>query len=285
MSYLFQRVSRRVSLLLLGIVVFALTLTGCYTKLGTVASSEDTPPKATTVAASPSSDAAARTFSNADTLDAVDAFFQDFDHHSLKYLDPSDRALVKQATRLLKKRADAEISYATYRGRIHDFRLNHPGFYGNFFGDPFYATYDLRYTRLAELRQRINTFVDPRNGIRNTAGFYCNPYSYDPAFKQCRGFSYAASDFFSLPLSFEPTFASARDFSSPASGLLADLEETHRGRTVPHRPTDLAPAEDDPAEGEEEEVDRSTDSRVPRPVPAVTKQLLEIESPETIETL
>ena len=202
MQSLFRRVSRLSVLPFLGTVVLALALTGCYTKLGTVASSEDTTPSTTTVAdASSSSDRLDRTQSSGtDTLDAVDEFFQDFDHYALKYLDPSDRALVKRATRLLEARADGDISRATYRDRLNDFRLDHPGFYGNFFGDPFYATYDLRFTRLAELRQRINTFVNPQNSFRSTASFYCSPFSYDPNFGGvCRGFQYAASDFFILP--------------------------------------------------------------------------------------
>ena len=203
MSLLFWRAPRLSSL---AAIVLGIVLTGCYTKLGTVASSESSPEQTVTDAsaiteAPTSSDGADRTRSaSADTRDDVDDFFQDLDHYALKYLDSSDRILVRQATRLLKERADTEISQSAYRDRLNNFRTEHPDFYGNFFGDPFYATYDLRYTRLAELRQRINTFINPQNSIRNTAGFYCNPLTYDPAFNgRCRGFTFAASDFFLLP--------------------------------------------------------------------------------------
>jgi len=203
MSLLFRRAPRLSSL---AAIVLGIVLTGCYTKLGTVASSESSPEQTVTDAsaiteAPTSSDGADRTRSaSTDAQDDVDDFFQDLDHYALKYLDASDRILVRQATRLLKERADTEISQSAYRDRLNNFRTEHPDFYGNFFGDPFYATYDLRYTRLAELRQRINTFINPQNSIRNTAGFYCNPLTYDPAFNgRCRGFTFAASDFFLLP--------------------------------------------------------------------------------------
>lgn len=203
MSLLFRRAPRLSSL---AAIVLGIALTGCYTKLGTVASSESSPEQTVTDAsaiteAPTSSDGADRTQSaSTDARDDVDDFFQDFDHYALKHLDASDLALVRQATRLLKERADTEISQSAYRDRLNNFRTEHPDFYGNFFGDPFYATYDLRYTRLAELRQRINTFINPQNSIRNTASFYCNPLTYDPAFNgRCRGFTFAASDFFLLP--------------------------------------------------------------------------------------
>jgi hypothetical protein len=203
MSSLFQRAPRLSSL---AVIVLGIILTGCYTKLGTVASSESSPEQpvtdASAIAEAPtSSDGTDRTQSaSTSARDDVDDFFQDFDHYALKYLDASDRALVREATRLLKERADAEISLSAYRDRLNNFRTEHPDFYGNFFGDPFYATYDLRYTRLAELRQRINIFINPQNSIRNTVSFYCNPLTYDPAFNgQCRGFTFAASDFFLLP--------------------------------------------------------------------------------------
>ena len=203
MSLLFRRAPRLSSL---AAIVLGIVLTGCYTKLGTVASSESSPEQTVTDAsalteAPTPSDGADRTQSaSTDARDDVNDFFQDFDHYALKHLDASDRTLVRQATRLLKERADTEISQSAYRDRLNNFRTEHPDFYGNFFGDPFYATYDLRYTRLAELRQRINTFINPQNSIRNTASFYCNPLTYDPAFNgRCRGFTFAASDFFLLP--------------------------------------------------------------------------------------
>lgn len=203
MSLLFRRAPRLSSL---AAIAFGIALTGCYTKLGTVASSESSPEQTVTDASAiteaPTSSDGADHAQSASTAarDDVDDFFQDFDHYALKHLDASDRALLRQATRLLKERADTEISQSAYRDRLNNFRTDHPGFYGNFFGDPFYATYDLRYTRLAELRQRINAFVNPQNSIRNTASFYCNPLTYDPAFNgRCRGFAFAASDFFLLP--------------------------------------------------------------------------------------
>ena len=259
MSFFFRGLSRDNALPLFAPLVLALALTGCYTKLGTVASSESTLEQTTTDAPAvseetPPSDAADRTQSSStDTQDAVDDFFQDVDHYTLEYLDASDRALVKQATRLLKERSDSEISRSTYRERLNNFRLDHPGFYGNFFGDPLYATYDLRYTRLAELRQRIDTFINPQNSVRSTASFYCSPYSYDPNFGGlCSGLQYTSADFFFLPSgSFDPAQAlpSRPNASFAVASRLSDQRATmkhgadsHTLNSEEERPRENAPA-------------------------------------------
>ena len=251
MSSPLPRVSRMRSLPLFALLVLALGLTGCYTKLGTVASTSSSGPTAAQTSpvaeATPSSEAAVPSPSaHADTLAEVDRFFREFDHDALEYLSPSDRLLVERATRLLTARADGDISHAAYRDRIYRFKQEHPAFYGNFFGDPFYATYDLQYTRLAELRRRINIFVNPQNGIWNTAGFFCNPMSYDPNFGGvCQGFSFSPGDFFFSP--FSPLHAnrgglfyasavtphwSYASYATPSWGVLATAPDggtAHRG--------------------------------------------------------
>lgn len=243
MLSLFRRAPRLSSL---AAIVVGTVLTGCYTKLGTVAPSNSSPEHAVTDApavseAHLSSDGTDPAQSaGTDARNDVDDFFQDFDHYALKYLDSSDRTLMKQATRLLKERADTEISRAAYRDRLNDFRTEHPDFYGNFFGDPFYATYDLQYTRLAELRQRIDTFINPQNGARRTASFYCNPFTYDPAFNgRCRGFTFAVSDFFLLP--------SGPEFDQDHDRILATRRNIGaRSRSVNPAPRDINSAPHDP---------------------------------------
>jgi hypothetical protein len=112
----------------------------------------------------------------------------------------SDSHLVALATALQKARADTEISFGEYREGVQIFQQNHPGFYGNFFGDPFYATYDVRYSRLTWKRQFAEPDINPQNSFRNNDWFFCSPFAYDPAFNgQCRGFTFLASDFFFLP--------------------------------------------------------------------------------------
>jgi hypothetical protein len=249
-----------------------------------------------------SSDGTDRTQSaSTSARDDVDDFFQDFDHYALKYLDSSDRALVRQATRLLKERADAEISLSAYRDRLNNFRTEHPDFYGNFFGDPFYATYDLRYTRLAELRQRINIFINPQNSIQNTVSFYCNPLTYDPAFNgQCRGFSFAASDFFLLPSG--PGFGQ-RDLPSarghdwiltarrdigirprsvdPASRVPDTSRIPGGGAPTPDRPTP-DPSTSDAAEAVA--IDAPPSSAPETPTQTPSRLVSEIEVPDAVRT-
>lgn len=106
-------------------------------------------------------------------------------------------------TQLLKARADTKISHSTYRDGVQYFKKHHPQFYGNFFGDPFYATYDVQYARLVRARQHAELQINPRNSYRDRTSFFCHPLSYDPAFEgTCSGFTFAASDFFFLPSPF-----------------------------------------------------------------------------------
>lgn len=110
----------------------------------------------------------------------------------------ADSQLVEVATVLLKAREDMEISYSTFRKGIWEFRTRHPDFYGNFFGDPSYATYDVDYFKMDRLRYLAALEVDPFGGLAGM--FACNPLWYDPAFGGlCRGFSFAIADFFAWP--------------------------------------------------------------------------------------
>lgn len=117
----------------------------------------------------------------------------------------SDSKLVALATALQKARADTKISHQEYSDGVQVFRQHHPGFYGNFFGDPFYATYDARYMRLALERQLAEPDINPQNSFKTNDWFFCAPSTYDPAFGgRCRGFTFAVTDFFVLP--FGPAF-------------------------------------------------------------------------------
>lgn len=110
----------------------------------------------------------------------------------------TDTQLVEVATALLKAREDMEISYSTFRKGIWEFRTRHPDFYGNFFGDPFYATYDVDYFKMDRLRSLAALEVDPFGELAGM--FACNPLGYDPAFGGwCRGFSFPIEDFFLSP--------------------------------------------------------------------------------------
>lgn len=121
----------------------------------------------------------------------------------------SDSTLVDLAVSLQRARADTEISFHEYREGVRLFQQHHPGFYGNFFGDPFYATYDNRYHNLTWKRQFATSTIDPQNGFRKNTWFFCWPSPYDPAFGgDCRGLKFAASDFRFLPSG--PAFAEGR---------------------------------------------------------------------------
>lgn len=115
----------------------------------------------------------------------------------------SDSNLVDLATALLDARADTKISHSTYKKGVRYFQENHPTFYGNFFGEPFYASYDVQYIQLVHARQRAELSINPQNSYWDETSFYCHPLSYDPAFGGvCSGITYAASDFFFLPSPF-----------------------------------------------------------------------------------
>jgi hypothetical protein len=92
-----------------------------------------------------------------------------------------DQQRVRLATKLLKARADTEISHDAYRKDILYFQNHYPGFYGNFFGDPLYATYDVDYQRLVRERQLAAPEINPLSSFWSSTRFFCNPLSYDPA--------------------------------------------------------------------------------------------------------
>lgn len=125
----------------------------------------------------------------------------------------SDSQLVDLATALMKARASTKISHSTYQEGVHYFKLNHSQFYGNFFGDPFYATYDADYFRMTRLRYLASLEVNPFQSSLSTM-FFCNPLSYDPAFRgKCQGFHYAVKDFFLVPFRYRGVFSTR--FSTP----------------------------------------------------------------------
>ena len=118
---------------------------------------------------------------------------------SLRRANPDSREeLVSLAKSLQAARADTEISFDEYRDGVRFFRTNYPAFYGNFFGDPFYATYDVQYQRTARAAWLAGLDINPHRGFRSMTGFLCAPHGYDPAFG-CRSWAYRPSDFFSLP--------------------------------------------------------------------------------------
>ena len=174
---------------------------------------------------------------------------------SLKQAAPitaSDSKLTALAIALQKARADTEISYDTYRDGVEVFRKHHPGFYGNFFGDPFYATYDARYMRLTRERQFAEPDINPQNSFQNSDWFFCAPFTYDPAFNgRCRGFKFAVSDFFFLPSG--PAFGrqdlASNGYSARTLATRKDVSSRSRSAgSVPHTPDTLrAPAADIPA--------------------------------------
>lgn len=131
----------------------------------------------------------------------------------------TDAQLANLATSLLKARANTEISHSTYQEGVRYFRLNHPQFYGNFFGHPYYATYDVHYLQMARYRSLASTEADPLTGLPGL--FSCNPVWYDPAFGgTCEGFKYASSEFLILPSGFSPSRpASSRCSQTVAEGF------------------------------------------------------------------
>ena len=171
------------TIVVLGLLAFGLT--GCYTQLK-VAGSESTAPRAE-----------ASVGESQDVREG--AIDPDNPVRSLRRAHPESRAeLVSLAKRLQEARADTEISYSEYREGVHFFRTNYPSFYGNYFGDPFYATYDIQYHTTARDAWRAGLDVNPHRGFRDGTAFLCAPHGYDPAFG-CRSWAYAPSDFFFLP--------------------------------------------------------------------------------------
>ncbi|MFB6272013.1 MAG: hypothetical protein ABEL51_03860 [Salinibacter sp.] len=181
----------------------------------------------------------------------------------------SDSQLVGLATALMKARADTKISYSTYQKGVRVLKNTHPGFYGNFFGDPFYATYDSDYFNMVRYRRIAGRKVNPFSGLSGM--FSCNPLGYDPAFNgRCRGFEFALRDFFLLPTGFTSAIASTWTSLYPRSSFfwsrfsafscrdgrgIADWcgspyaeqfprDEGHRGVDVPDRPDERSPRPD-----------------------------------------
>ena len=170
-------------IVVLGLLTFGLT--GCYTQLQ-MADSE-----------APS----LRTEQSVDDRqqEREDVIDPDAPLRSLRRATPdSQDDLVSLAKRLQEARADTEISYGEYREGVHFFRTNYPSFYGNYFGDPFYATYDVQYHATARDAWRVGLDVDPHRGFRDMTAFLCAPHGYDPAFG-CRSWVYRPSEFFFLP--------------------------------------------------------------------------------------
>jgi len=169
-------------IVVLGLLTFGLT--GCYTQLQ-MADSEDPSPRAAS-----GGEGEERRVGRIDPENPV---------RSLRRATPdSQDDLVSLAKRLQEARADTEISYGEYREGVHFFRTNYPSFYGNYFGDPFYATYDVQYHTTARDAWRAGLDVNPHRGFRDGTAFLCAPSGYDPAFG-CRSWAYAPSDFFILP--------------------------------------------------------------------------------------
>ncbi|MFB6230421.1 MAG: hypothetical protein ABEL04_04620 [Salinibacter sp.] len=141
----------------------------------------------------------------------------------------SDSRLADLATALMKARADTKIGHSTYQKGVQYFKLNHPEFYGNFFGNPFYATYDADYFRMARLRYLASLEVNPfQSSLANM--FFCDPLSYDPAFGgTCQGFRYV-SEFFLVPLRYRTSYRSRGH-----RGLFASLSRPFPGSLWRHK--------------------------------------------------
>lgn len=159
------------------------------------------------------------------------AFDADNPIASLQEANPtSDQERVELATQLMHARSDTKISRSEYRKGVHYFRENHPTFYGNFFGDPVYASYDVTYDQLARKAQEAYVDVNPRTSVLNPQGFFCAPQTYDPAFGGvCFGFAWAKSDYFRLPSSFHTPrmnaeMPSMEEVAEPTALRLADRE-------------------------------------------------------------
>ena len=174
---------------LVAIVVLSMGLTGCYTQLQLT--NED-PAAEQTAPAATDADTDRRSAARFDPASPV---------ASLRRAHPDTTAdLVALAKALQRARDDAAISFGEYQEGVRFFRANHPDFYGNYFGDPLYATYDAQYERTAQAALATSRALHPEMSFWRIDGFFCPPHGYDPAFG-CRGWSYAPSDFFFLPTS------------------------------------------------------------------------------------
>lgn len=192
--------------------------------------------------------------------------------------------LVTLATALMEARADTKISQANYKKGIYFFRKLHPEFYGNFFGNPYYATYDSEYVYMSRVRSLATNEIDSQSGLPGL--FSCHPRWYDPAFGgQCE-YRFAAFEFLLSPDGSLPTIASApsiRDYKPIRLGanchaewctllydefLRHDLSEDYREHPVQSTPSIEKPGRADISTGSVDNVDKKEP-----PVPS------EIETP------
>lgn len=216
------------------VLVLSWGLTGCYTQLRMTDDTAETPrtePSARQTQAPDAGADEAPTYADEyrRSVASGGASAGDFDPASpvasLRRATPDTTAdLVSLARDLQEARAYADISFAEYREGVRFFRTNHPAFYGNYFGDPLYATYDVQYHRTARAALAASRAIHPENSFWRIDGFFCAPYSYDPAFG-CRGLSFAPSEFFVLPtsLAFHGTGRFGRAGVAPRPPALSSL--------------------------------------------------------------
>lgn len=180
----------------------------------------------------------------------------------------SDTMLIDLATALLEARKKSSIAHSTYRKGVWAFQQLRPTFYGNFFGDPFFASYDARYQRLTWKRQTVEMDINPSKHFWDDTAFFCNPLWYDPAVGGvCKGFRFAASDFFFLP-----SFLAHRESALPSfPSLLPDRpaaprpQRTHAARVEGPREPGRSPVSPDRVVSRATPVDMSASDRVRLP--------------------
>lgn len=142
-----------------------------------------------------------------------------------------DSARVTRATRLLEKREEREISFSEYVAGVRHIKKSHPAFYGAFFGDPMYATYDSRYFYLAWQRRVANQTIDPV-AAGSWTWFLCDPLGYDPAFGgQCRSYMFSVQDYLLTPLRFPKWTVAASEQPPSRSDFSASASDRNRPRT------------------------------------------------------
>ena len=133
---------------------------------------------------------------------------------SLQEANPrTDAQLIDLATAWLEARAETRISHSIYQKGVKFFRVNHPQFYGNFFGHPYYASFDSEYVYMSRVRGLARTEADPRNELPGL--FSCHPRWYDPAFGGRCEYQFAAFQFLLLPDGSLPSIASAPSLRNP----------------------------------------------------------------------
>jgi len=142
------------------------------------------------------------------------AFDADAPIMSLQKANPRTNAqLISLATALMEARAETKISHSTYQKGVTFFRVNHPQFYGNFFGHPYYATYDSEYVYMSRLRSLARADADPRSELPGL--FSCHPRWYDPAFGGRCEYQFPTFQFLLLPDGSLPAVASGTSLRNP----------------------------------------------------------------------